>query len=135
MLAALGSEIFFLSLVPIYIEASCPSELPPYEPNVSSSNRFQIHMTSPDRRRDLFWHRFYAPAYIHSKGSSAAGKKPLLFGFISELESSWSSWQGKFGPKIRKGRNDLVGIHKTNVRVYENWASSNIAASNIFCKK
>lgn len=26
-------------------------------------------------------------------------------------------------------------IHKTNLGVYEKWASSNIAASNIFCKK
>lgn len=106
MLAALGSEIF-LSLAPIYIEASCPSELPPYEPNVSSSsNRFQIHLPSPDRRRDLFWQRFSWSSIHYSKGSSAAAGKILNCLFLVNFGSSWSSWQGKkvLGPNIRKGR-------------------------------
>lgn len=130
MLAALGSEIVFPSLAPIYIEASCPSELPPYEPNVSSSNRFQNHIPSPDRRRDFFWNCFYAPAFIHS---AAEKKKLLVFGFISELGSSWSSWQGKVWTKDQERKEGPASSEyiKQIVGVYEKWANGNIAALNI----
>lgn len=115
MLAALGSEIVFPSLAPIYIEASCPSELPPYEPNVSSSNRFQNHIPSPDRRRDFFWNCFYAPAFIHS---AAEKKKTLSVWFYKRtwVELEFLAGEGLDQRSGKEGRACLVGIHKTNCR-------------------